>query len=372
MKVAIVHDYLNQAGGAERVVDVLHSMYPSAPIYTTILDRQSLWPGLRDADIRTSWAQWLPGVDRHFKAYFPLYPSAVESFDLREYDLVISSSSAYAKGAITRADACHICYCHNPMRFAWDYERYVGREELGRATRMVLPALIRRVRAWDLRTARRPDLYVANSTVVAERIRRHYGRDCEIVFPPVGTGRYAPGRSEEEFFLIVSRLASYKRIDLAVKAFTRLGKLLIVIGDGPDRPALERIAGPTVQFRGRLPDDEVADHYARCRGFVLPGEEDFGITPLEANASGKPVVAFGAGGALDTVREGVSGVLFHEQTVEALGNAIQRCEQMRWDEETLCKHAAAFSEEVFRRRFAEVVDRVLDARRMPGRISDAA
>jgi glycosyltransferase involved in cell wall biosynthesis len=362
MKMAIVHDYLNQAGGAERVVEVLHSMYPEAPIYTTILDRRSLWPGLRDADIRTSWAQRLPALDRYFKAYFPLYPAAIESFDLREYDLVISSSSAYAKAAITRPDALHICYCYNPMRFAWDYDRYVERESLGRAARLILPPLIRRLRDWDLRTADRPDHYVAISTVVADRIRRTYGRASTVVFPPVGVDRYRPMDEDGDFYLIVSRLATYKRVDLAVEAFARMGWPLVVIGDGPDRSALERLAGPTVQFLGRLPDDEVAEYYARCRGFILPGEEDFGITPLEANAAGRPVVAYAAGGALDTVLDGITGVRFPAQTVESLIEAVRECNRTSWSKKVLRGHALGFSESVFRARFGELVERMVEER----------
>jgi glycosyltransferase involved in cell wall biosynthesis len=365
MRIAIVHDYLNQAGGAERVVAVLHEMFPQAPIYTTILDRSSLWPALQDADIRTSWMQHLPGLKRHFKKYLPLYPAAIESFDLRGYDLVISSSSAFAKGARVPPGARHICYCHTPMRFAWDYESYVAREGLGRAVRMVLPPFIRALRRWDIRTADRPHVFISNSSVVAGRILRCYGRSSEVVYPPVEIDRYTPASDSGDNYLVVSRLNSYKRIDLAVRAFTEAGRPLLIVGDGPYRAALERMAGPTIQFTGRMRDEEVAWYYARCRGLIFPGEEDFGITPLEANASGRPVVAYRAGGALDTVIDGKTGVCFHEQTVESLRDAVARCDALTWFRDDLRRHAEHFSVAAFRSRFESIVERELSRVRPP-------
>ena len=362
LRVAIVHDYLNQAGGAERVVGTLHRMVPDAPIYTTVLDRDTLWPELRDADVRTSWMQRLPGVKRHFRKYLPLYPRAIESLDLRDYDLVVSSSSAWAKGAVVRPGAVHVCYCHTPMRFVWDYERYVARERFGRLTRLLLPLMIRRLRAWDERTAERAHVIVANSTATAERIGRVWGRDAEIVFPPVDVTRRSSDSGEPArvgFHLVVSRLAPYKRVDLAVEAFTRLGRRLVVVGDGPDRAALERAAGPTVRFMGRLDDDAVSQLYAACRGVIFPGEEDFGIVPLEANAAGRPVIAYRAGGALDTVIGGRTGVFFGEPTSESLAAAVARCDEIAWDARALRRHAERFGEEQFAARLEAVIERAL-------------
>jgi len=361
-RVAIVHDYLNQAGGAERVVGTLHRMFPDAPIYTTLLDRDTLWPVLRDADVRTSWMQRLPGVRRHFRKYLPLYPRAIESLDLSAYDLVISSSSAWAKGAVVRPDAVHVCYCHTPMRFAWDYDRYVARERFGRLTRLALPPLIGRLRAWDERTASRPDVIVANSTAIAARVARCWGRDAEVVFPPVDVARpsaQADPVRRGDFYLVVSRLAPYKRVDLAVEAFTRTGWRLVVVGDGPDRAALERIAGPTVRFMGRLDDGAVSRLYAACRGVIFPGEEDFGIVPLEANAAGRPVVAYRAGGALDTVVDGRTGVFFDATTPDSLAAAVERCDETPWDAAALRSHAARFGEEAFAARLEGVIGRAL-------------
>ncbi len=359
MKVALVHDHLNQAGGAERVLERLHRIFPDAPIYTAILDRETLWPGLRDADIRTSWMQRFPGILKHYRAYLPFYPLAIQGFDLREYDLVISSSSSFAKGAVVRPDAVHICYCHTPMRFVWDYDRYVEREEFGILAGVILPGLIWVLKKWDVYTANRPQLFVANSSAVAARIASHYGRDSEIVFPPVGVERYSAVDRVDDYYLIVSRLVPYKRLDLAISAFNSMRRRLLVIGEGPDRRALQRIAGPTVEFLGHRPDREVAEHYARCRGLVFPGVEDFGITPLEANASGRPVIAYAAGGALDTVIDGQTGVLFREQTVAGLETAVARSEAIAWDPDVLRLHAERFNEAAFSARMSTVVDRAL-------------
>jgi len=362
VKIAIVHDYLNQAGGAERVVGTLHTMFPGAPIFTTILDRSSLWDVLRDADIRTSWMQKLPLLKRHFKAYLLFYPGAIERFDLREYDLVISSSSAFGKAAITRPGALHICYCHTPMRFVWDYERYMEREQYGSPVRAILVPVLRRFRTWDVKTASRPDLYVANSTVVADRIHRFYGRDSVIVPPPVAVQRFTPVTHVEDFYLIVSRLNPYKRVDLVVKAFNDLGHKLVIIGDGPDRAVLEKMARPNISFLGRLPDPDVADYYARCKALLFPGDEDFGIVPLEANAAGRPVIAYKAGGALDTVQDGKTGIFFGELTPESLSAAVRRSEDTVWDSAAIRLHAEEYAEPRFRERFMRLVEDTVEKR----------
>ena len=355
MRVAIVHDYLNQSGGAERVVAELHRIFPQAPIYTTIVDRSSLWPTLRDADIRTSWMQRLPGLRRHFKAYLPLFPRAIESFDLQAYELIISSSSAFAKGALARPGATHVCYCHTPMRFGWDYDGYMERAGHSAVVRALLPPLIRGLREWDRRSADRPHHYVANSSVTAGRILRFYGRPSTIVPPPVDLARFELDPKDDDYYLVVSRLNGYKRVDLAVRAFNGFGRPLVVVGDGPVRKSLERLADKNVRFVGRLPDHDVAQAYARCRALILPGEEDFGITPLEANASGRPVVAFKSGGALDTVVDGETGIFFTEQTVSGLRSAVLECERIPWRKERLRSHAERFAPDVFAGRILDVV-----------------
>jgi glycosyltransferase involved in cell wall biosynthesis len=353
MKLAIVHDHLNQRGGAERVVEVLHEMFPDAPIFTSIVDRSMLWPGLANADIRPSWMQKLPGWKKHFKKYLPFYPKAIESFDLREYDLVLSSSSAFAKGALKRNGALHICYCYTPMRFVWDFENYVAKENLPWIFKRCLPFFIRRLRKWDVTTSSRPDLYIAISSEVRRRIRSCYGIDARVIFPPVDTQRYKPEKKFENFYLVVSRLASYKRIDLVVQAFNHLGLPLKIIGSGPYENELKVMAKPNVEFLGRLADPEVAHNYASCKAFIFPGCEDFGLAPLEANAAGRPVIAFKGGGALDTVIEGVNGIFFTEPSVASLSEAIMKMENGRFafSPQRIRDHALQFDTSVFIEKF---------------------
>jgi glycosyltransferase involved in cell wall biosynthesis len=373
VKVAIVHDYLNQAGGAERVVAVLHRMFPDAPIFTTIFDPRAVGLPLAKADVRVSWMQGLPQWKQRFRSYMPLYPFAVRSFDLRGYDVVITSSSAFAKGVRVPAETLHLCYCYTPMRWAWSFDRYVDRSALSPSARMAARLTLPALRKWDTATARNVDRFVAISTEVSERIRATYGRGSDIVFPPVDVKRFRHDQPVGDHFLVVSRLNAYKRIDLAVRACTAQGLPLVVVGAGPEREALESIAGPTVQFRGRLGDRETTSLFERCRAFILPGEEDFGLTPLEANAAGRPVVALARGGALDTVRDGETGVLFHEDTTESLEAALRAVQQRSWDAARLRLHAESFSEDVFVARFRNVLASSLEQKKL-GRLGadDAA
>lgn len=360
MKVALVHDYFFQAGGAERVMEVLHEMFPEAPIYTTIVRRKTLWPRLRNADIRTSWLQPLADVGFPARALLPLYPSAIESLDLREYDLVISNSSAFAKGVKVRDDALHLCYCHTPMRFAWRQGAYMERERFGAVTRTALRPLLAYMRRWDSRTRHRAHVYLGNSSAVVRRIRDTYGIESDVMHPPVDVTRCRSAAKRDDFYLVVSRLAPYKRIDLAVQAFNMLALPLVVVGGGPDAESLARLAGPTVTLRGRLSDEEVTDLYSRARGFILPGEEDFGITTLEANASGAPVIAYAAGGALDTVIDGETGVHFADPTPRALADAVRRAETIAWNADILRAHAEQFSEGAFMARMEGAIQRALE------------
>jgi glycosyltransferase involved in cell wall biosynthesis len=305
-----------------------------------------------------SWMQRLPGLRRHFRKYFALYPLAVEGFDLSSYDLVVSSSCAFGKGARAAPDAVHVCYCHTPMRFAWDYEAYIAREAVGRIARSLLPPLIRLMRQWDVRTSAGPHAYVANSTTVARRIRSHYGRDATVIPPPVDVSRFALAARTEPYYLVVSRLQAYKRIDLAVKAFTQLGLPLRIVGDGPDRAALERLAGPNVRFLGRVSDRDVARMMAECQALVSPGLEDFGIASVEVNAAGRPVLAFRGGGALDIVVERLNGLTFAEATAEALVAAVEQHRHLRWDGRAIRKHADQFDVTVFRRRLLDFIGEI--------------
>ncbi|NWG14982.1 MAG: glycosyltransferase [Acidobacteria bacterium] len=357
MNVAIVHDYLNQMGGAERVVAALHEIFPEAPIFTSIVDRDVLWPELASADIRPSWMQNLPGLKKHFKKYVPFYPWAIESLPLREYDLLISSSSAFAKGAMKGPKALHICYCYTPMRFVWDYKNYVEKEDLNALTLRILPVLIAYLRHWDMKTKERPDYYIAISSVVRERVKKVYGVNAEVIFPPVDIKKFRIQTHVDNFYLIVSRLNAYKKIDLAVEAFNLLGLPLKIIGSGPFLKTLKRMARPNISFLGRLDDKEVADYYALCKALIFPGEEDFGIVPLEANAAGRPVIAFHGGGALDTVVEGLNGLFFLEGRAESLVEAVKSFENGKYDFQPMSirAHASCFDKEVFKNRIKKYV-----------------
>jgi glycosyltransferase involved in cell wall biosynthesis len=362
-KVAIVHDYLVQMGGAERVVELFHRMFPDAPIYTTIADYDRLWPGFRQADIRTSWMQRIPGVLKRFKHYFWLYPLAIQSFDLRDYDLVLSSSSAFAKGARVSGKTLHVCYCHTPMRFAWNFDQYMAASEAGLWQKKLAKLLIPPLRRWDRANTRGVHHLIANSTVVRQRIEKYYQRSASLIHPPVNLSRFrvsklAPG----DYFLVVSRLVSYKRIDLAVEACTRAGKKLLVIGDGPDRRRLEAMAGPTVRFLGRLSDEQIVAYMQHCRALIFPGLEDFGITPLEANACGRPVLAFRGGGALDTVQPGLNGLFFDQQTAEALAEGLEHVAAVSWNPEKIRQHAEKFGEETFVRQMKTLLERLMEGK----------
>jgi glycosyltransferase involved in cell wall biosynthesis len=361
-RIAIVHDYLNQMGGAERVVELLHRMFPDAPIFTTIVDRDRLLPELTAADIRTTWMQWIPGILKRSKHFFWLYPFAVESMDLREFDLVISSSSAYAKGARVKGNTKHVCYCHTPMRFAWDFSTYMEANEIPGVMKSFAKWMMLPLRLWDKSTSGSARVHhlIANSSIVQKRIGSHYGRDSSLIFPPVNVTRFSVPNSEPtDDLLVVSRLVAYKRIDLAIEACSRAGRQLDVVGDGPDRKRLEAMAGPTVRFLGRLPDEQVVRYMQRCSALISPGVEDFGITPLEVNACGRPVVAFRGGGALDTIVPEVNGVFFEKQTADSLAEALEKAARFPWDPVRIRKHAELFGEDVFRRKLFALIDNLM-------------
>jgi glycosyltransferase involved in cell wall biosynthesis len=368
MKVALVYDILNQMGGAERVVLAFHEMFPDAPLYTTIYAPQRVDPAFRQMDVRTSFMQKFPMVKNHHQPFLPFYPFAIETLDLRGYDLVISNSASFAKGVITRPETLHICYCHTPMRWCWNYYEYVEREKLGKLARGVLPFLITGLRLWDQTTAMRVDHFIANSPVTAERIRKYYRRDSVVIPPPVDAQRFHfdPATQPEDYFLVVSRLIPYKRIDLAIQACNKLNLPLIVIGNGRDRDKLQKMAGPTIRFMGRLSDEEVLHYFSHCRALLFPGEEDFGITPLEAMASGRPVIAYGAAGALASVVDGVTGAFFKEQTVESLASVLASFDERQFDPQTIRNHALEFDVPRFRRRILQFIEAKIHERNQNG------
>lgn len=365
LRVAIVHDYLNQQGGAEKVAEVFCRMFPGAPLYTSVYDRGAMGPFWRQVDVRTSFMQKLASRAGLAKGLLPLYPAAFESFDLSDYDLVLSSSSTFAKGVITRPDTCHVDYCYTPARFAWMYHEYTGNHRLPPGTRALLPGLVTPLRVWDLAAAQRVDHFVAISQTVARRIEKFYRRSAAVVEPPIEVGQYEPATEIGDYFLVVARLAAYKRIDLAVRACTALGVPLIVAGEGPDRKRIERLAGHTVRFLGRVPDNEVCTLLARCRAVLWPGEEDFGLVPVEAQAAGRPVIAFGRGGAAETVIPGETGILFFPQTVEALVSVIQGFDPHAYDPSVLRENAARYDVALFVKRMATELEAAYSKHQQP-------
>jgi glycosyltransferase involved in cell wall biosynthesis len=349
-RIAIFHDNFAQMGGAEKVAEEIFNLLPGASLHSTIALPEVLSRGLRQTNIKTSWMQHLPGLRRHFRHYFLFYPFAVESVDLSGYDLIVSCCFGYAKGVRKRQDAIHVCYCHTPMRWVWRYKDYSERAGFGPLSRRLIPLLLSVLKRWDLRAARRPDYFIANSHSVAKRIKTFYGRDSIVIPPPIDVNRFQPDTVQEDYYLVLSRLVPYKRIDLAVEACTKLNRKLLVVGDGPDRARLEKIAGPSIRFLGRQSDEAVARFAARCRALLFPGEEDFGMTPLEVNAAGRPVIAFRAGGALETVVEGRTGLFFDQPDAASLIQAIEDFELCNWDVEALRAHAAKFDRAVFANR----------------------
>jgi glycosyltransferase involved in cell wall biosynthesis len=364
MKVAITTDWLNSFGGAERVLVQLHEMFPQAPIYTSVYDPSGLPDFMQGWDVRPTFLQKVPFAKRRHQWFLPLMPLAFEQLDLREYDLVITTNSACAKGVITRPDALNVCYIYTPCRYVWDlYHEYTR----GHRARALIAPVAHWLRVWDRLAADRVDHFIAISDEVASRVRKHYRRDAEVVYPPVDVDRFTPNDAPpEDYYLVVSRLVPYKRVDLAIEACNRLGRRLLVVGDGPERRWLEALAGPTVEFLGRRGDEDLADLYARCRALIFPGHEDFGIVPVEVQAAGRPVVAYGRGGAAETVVDGVTGVLFHEQAVGPVIEAIRRLEDGAWNAGECRRNAERFSAASFRARFSDGVSAHLDVAASPG------
>jgi glycosyltransferase involved in cell wall biosynthesis len=349
VKIALVHDWLTGMRGGERVLEVLCERFPSAELFTLVHIRGSVSSTVERLRVHTSFVQWLPFVKRLYRQYLPLFPAAVELFDLDEFDLVLSTSHCCVKSVIRSARARHVCYCLTPMRYAWDqFDTYFGAERIGRGVSGLARSVMAGMARWDRDTADRVDRYVAISHHVAGRIARYYNREASVVYPPVDTSFFCPdGSTPEGYALVVSALVPYKRIDVALAACAAAGVRLKIVGDGPERPALERGATRDVEFLGRLPDEEVRDLYRRAAVVLLPGEEDFGIVPLEAQACGRPVVALGRGGALETVVPGETGLLVDEPGPEAFAGAIAVAMDRTFDPRAIRRHAERFGRDRF-------------------------
>ncbi len=362
MRVALVHDWLTGLRGGEKVLEVLCELFPEATLFTLVYVQGTTSPTIESLPIRTAFTQKLPGVKQLYRWYLPLHPWAIETLDLSEFDLVVSSSHCVAKGVVPREGALHISYCHTPMRYVWDrFEDYFGS---GLKAKLVYGPVAKRLRAWDRASARRVDHFIANSTYVSERIENYYDRTADtIIPPPVDTQFFTPSADDpEDYYLVVSALVPYKRIDIAVEAFRGRNETLVIVGSGPSAERLRAGAPSNVHFRGWVSDEELKTLYQRCRACLLPGVEDFGIVPLEAQASGAPVVAYGKGGALDTVRDGETGVLFHEPTAEALSHAIDKVSSLGLNKNLMRDWALGFSRETFQKRMKEFIQaRVAEA-----------
>lgn len=360
MKVALVHDPLYKLGGAERVLDIFHELYPQAPLYTPIYDAEGTQNRYKDWDIRTSYLQNLPGRIPLINFYRALMPAAVEQWDLMDYDLVISSVTSVAKGVITRQDARHIAYFHNVTRFAWmDLESHLKGAGFG-LTAWPARIALHNFRQWDFLAADRPDFIVANSRNVADRIKKYYRREtAAIIYPPVELDRFRPVKNPDQYFLIVSRLEPHKSVDLAVAAFNKLGFPLKIVGNGPELPKLQALAKNNIEFLGRLDDRAVADLMARCRAFIYPQEEDFGISAVEAMAAGRPIIALEKGGARETIIPGRTGEFFAHQTATDLEQAVASFVPERYTASTIRRHAEKFSQDAFKKNWQEFMERTV-------------
>lgn len=365
MKVALVHDYLNQYGGAEKVLEAFMEIYPDAPIYTLIYDPASFKKcgvnPFSKKKIHTSFLQKVPLAKSKHRLFPLLMPIAIEQFDLSDYDVVLSDSASFAKGVITKPDTLHICYCHTPPRYAWDdSHKYIEEFSLPGVVKTLIPFFMNYIRIWDKEAALRVDRFICNSHFVAQRIKKYYNKKARVIHPPVDTKCLIPDVKhgiKKRYFLMVGRLLAYKRFDIAIRAFNKSGKSLKIIGDGPERKKLEKIAKKNIEFLGELYSEELKKYYQNCQALIFPQEEDFGIVALEAMACGKPVIAYRGGGVLESIREGETGLFFDEQTSEALIKAVKKFRSKNFNSQKIRKHALKFSKEKFKKKIKNLVEK---------------
>lgn len=359
-RVAIVHSWLNQYGGAERVLEQLHGLFPAAPIYTSMFDPRALPAAYQSWDIRTSFLQRIPLSRSKHQLMLMLYPLAFQSFDLSGFDLIVSLTSGFSHGVRTPAGGKHVCYCLTPPRFLWNYDSYVKLEGVGRGAQLALRPSVPLLRYWDYLAARRVGSFVAISDVVKERIGRHYGRSAAVIYPAIPVDSFTPSLEVDDYFLAAGRLIPYKRVDLAIEACNRLKLPLKIVGDGRSRAALERLAGPTIEFLGKVDEATLRRTYARARALIFPGEEDLGLTPIESQAAGRPVIALGKGGTRETIVAGETGEFFDEQTVDSLVDVLAHFDHRAYDSARIRAWARSkFDLSVFRSEFSRYVETVL-------------
>lgn len=361
MKVAIVHDWLVNYGGAESVVEELLKIYPDATLYTLVYDKTRMPERFQKYKIKTTYFQKFPFATKLYKSMLTMMPKAFEALDLSEYDLIISSCSSCSKGVLTKPSSVHICYCHTPTRYVWDMY-YDYRSHAGLIKRMLMPGMIHKMRMWDRMAADRVDYFVSNSDFIGKRIKKFYRRESTTIYPGVHLNDYPVEDTPEDYYLVASRFVYYKRIDLAIQACNKLGRRLVIVGGGDEEKNLRKIAGPTIEFKGRLSDDDLRKTYSHAKAFLFPGEEDFGITPVEAQSAGVPVLAYGKGGALETVQDGRTGLFFDEQSAEALASCITRFESqgLSLTREQIKAEVQKFADSRFRKVFLSFVENCMD------------
>lgn len=360
MKVAIVHYWLVGMRGGEKVIEAILDLFPEADIYTHVLIPEKISEKIKNRVVGTTFIQKLPKAGKYYQSYLPLMPYALEQLDLRKYDLVFSSESGPAKGVITSPDCVHICYCHSPMRYAWDmYHNYT--ERLSSLKRILIAGLMHRLRLWDLATASRVDYFIANSSFVQKRIQKFYRRNSKVIHPPVDTDSFYLSKTTGDYYLMVGQLVGYKNTSLAVEAFNQNKKRLVIIGTGAELESLKQLANDNISFLGFQSFDVIKEHYAKCKALIFPGVEDFGIVPVEAMASGRPVIAFAKGGILDTVIEGKTGLFFYEPSTVSLNRTIETFEQRvsSFNPEEIRKHAIEFDRKVFKRNLKNFIERII-------------
>ncbi|MGB0757075.1 MAG: glycosyltransferase [Patescibacteria group bacterium] len=357
--IVLVHDHLNQQGGAEKVVLALHGVFPESDLFTLVYDRDKVDTAFQKIPITDSFIGRIPFGGRFFKWFLVLMPRAVESFDMPEKSVIVSSASSFAKGVKKKDDASiHICYCHTPTRYLWSHaDEYRDELSVPRFVKMILPPVIRALRVWDISAVRNVDHFIANSEVVAARIKKYYDRDATVIYPPVETDLFSVSEEVDDYFVIVSRFRPYKRVDLVIKAFNKLGMRLKVIGSGEEERRLKKIAkSKNIEFLGPISDVEKAKVLSRARALIHPQDEDFGITAVEAMASGRPVIAYRSGGVLETVREGVTGIFFNDQSWEALTEAVIRFDHTQFDPQVIRSHAEVYDTKHFKQAIRSYVD----------------
>lgn len=361
MKLALVHDYLIQDGGAEKVLAEFHAVFPDAPTYALFYDANKVDPAYRRRVVRTSFLQKIPLALKKYQWLLPLMPTATEMYDLSGFEVILSSSSAFSKGVITKPDTLHICYCHTPTRYLWsDAVSYVQELRVPKIVKALLPSLLSHLRMWDKQAAERVDLFITNSEAVRRRIKKYYHRDALVIYPPVDVAQFSISSEPKAYYLAGGRLVSYKRFDLVIEACNRLKLPLKIFGSGPVEAELKKKAGPTIEFLGRVSEQEKRQLYANCIAFVNPQEEDFGITMIEAMAAGRPVIAYNRGGATETVMEGVNGTFFNTQDWETLADTILRFDEKKFTPELIRESVQRFSVELFRSQIAQVVERTFE------------